>query len=112
MSKKTLYLLLAIIGFILPTIFVVIESAETGNYLLYMNPLATINGMFANRISTIFMIDLLFAVVVFFIWSFNESKRFEIRNIWHVWLLTMLLGIAGGLPYFLYLREKKIEDRS
>jgi hypothetical protein len=64
MNKKSLYLNLTIIGFILPTIFVVIESIETGNYLLYADPVATINGMFANRISTIFSIDLLFGVLV------------------------------------------------
>ena len=106
MNKQSLYLGLAIIGFILPTIFVVVESLETDNYLLYANPEATFQAMFANRISTIFMIDLLFAVFVFFIWSYQEAKKLQIKNIWHVWLLTMLLGIAGGLPYFLYLREK------
>lgn len=110
MNKQPLYLVLAIIGFILPTIFVVIESIETGNYLLYMNPMATLEGMFANRIATIFMIDLLFAVIVFFVWSYQESRKYAIEKIWHVWLLTMLLGIAGGLPYFLYLREKKINQ--
>jgi hypothetical protein len=107
MNTKTLYLILSIIGFILPTIFVLIESVETGNYLLYWNPIATINGMFANRISSIFMIDLLFAVLIFFLWSYNEAKIFKIKNMWVVWVLTMLLGLAGGFPYFLYLREKK-----
>ena len=110
MKKQTLYLVLAIIGFILPTIFVIIESLETGNYLLYMDPMATMEGMFANRIAAIFMIDLLFAVVVFFVWSYQEARRYKIGRIWHVWLLTMLLGIAGGLPYFLYLREQKISN--
>lgn len=86
------------------------ESAETGNILLYTNPIATAEGMFANRISTIFMIDLLFAVIVFFIWSYSEKKKYQIENIGVVWLLTMLLGLAGGFPLFLYFREKAIED--
>ena len=105
---KYFYLTLSIVGFILPSIFVFIESAETGNILLYTNPMATINGMFANRISTIFMIDLLFTVLVFLIWSYKESKALKITNLYMVWILTMLFGLAGGLPLFLYLREKAI----
>lgn len=105
---KNLYLLLAIIGFVTPSIFVTLESIETGNILLYTHPLSTIEGMFANRISTIFMIDLLFAVLVFFIWTFTESKKHHIKHIWIIWLLTMLFGLAGGYPLFLYFKEKTV----
>lgn len=103
---KQLYLILAIIGFIAPSILVSIESIETGNILLYANPMATIEGMFANRISTIFMIDLLVTVVVFFIWTYFDGKNAGVKNIGLVWVLTMLLGLAGGFPLYLYLKEK------
>ena len=109
---KNIYLALAIIGFILPNILVFMESLDTGNILLYTNPIATIEAMFANRISTIFMIDLLFTVLVFFIWSYSEKKKHGIKNVSIVWLLTMLLGLAGGLPLFLYFKEKAIADKS
>ena len=111
MTSKTLYLALAIVGFIAPTVLVFIESVETGNILLYTAPLATIEGMFANRISTIFMIDLLFTVMVFFIWTFLESRKHGIKRIGLVWLLTMLFGLAGGFPFFLYLRERSIAKK-
>ena len=104
---KTIYLILCLIGFLLPNVLVVMESIETGNVLLYTNPAATFEAMFANRISTIFAIDLLFAVLVFFIWSFRESRKHQVRSLGLVWALTMLLGLAGGLPLFLYLREKQ-----
>ncbi len=107
---KRIYLLLAIIGFITPNILVIAETFESGNILLYGNPVATIDGMFANRISTIFMIDLLLAVLVFFIWSYSEAKRKGVKNIGLVWILTMLLGLAGGFPLFLYLREKTFQQ--
>jgi hypothetical protein len=109
---KNIYLTLTIIGFVSPTILVFVESFDTGNILLYTNPIATIEGMFANRISTIFMIDLLFTVVVFFIWSYSEKKKYGIKNIGIVWLLTMLLGLAGGFPLFLYLKEKTIGNNA
>lgn len=104
---KKVYLTLAILGFIAPSILVFLESVETGNILLYLHPAATIQGMFANRISSIFMIDLLFAVVVFFVWTGIEAKRRGLKGLVWVWILTMLLGLAGGFPLFLYL----IEDR-
>lgn len=104
---KNTYLTLCIIGFILPNILVTIESLETGNILLYMNPIATFQGMFANRISSIFAIDLLFTVAVFFLWSFQEARTKQVKNLWLVWTLTLLLGLAGGFPLFLYLKAHK-----
>ncbi len=109
-AMKKVYLVLAIIGFILPNYFVMFESIETGNVLLYTNISATIQGMFANRISTIFVIDLLFAVSVFFIWSWVESKRMQIKGIGWVWASTMIFGLAGGFPLFLYLRARQNQD--
>lgn len=109
---KNTYLTLAIIGFVAPSILVFSESIETGNILLYTNPMATVEGMFANRISSIFMIDLLFSVLVFFVWTYNDGKRHGIKGIQLVWVLTMLLGLAGGFPFYLYLKEKTIADKS
>lgn len=107
--KKT-YLILCIIGFLSPNVLVILESIETGNILLYMNPAATIMGMFANRISSIFAIDLLFAVLVFFIWSFREAKFHQVKKLGLVWVFTLLFGLAGSFPMFLYLREHAKSD--
>ena len=103
---KNIYLALAIIGFIFPNILVVQESLETGNWLLYAHPVATFEGLFANRISTIFAIDLIFTVLVFFFWTYQENQTRRIKNLWIVWGLTMAFGLAGGFPLFLYLVEK------
>lgn len=107
MKKKYLYL--TIIGTILPNIFVAIESFHSGNYLLYANPIDTFKGMFANNISSAFMIDLLFIVMLFLFWSYKESKRHRMKNLVWVWIYTFAFGIAGGLPLFLYLREKRMD---
>ena len=109
---KNIYLSLAIIGFVAPTILVLNESIETGNILLYANPIATLEGMFANRISSIFMIDLLFTVLVFFIWTYFDGRKIGLKKTWLVWLLTMLFGLAGGFPFYLYLKEKTIANIS
>ncbi len=107
MKKK--YLFLTILGTILPNIFVMKETFTSGNFLLYARPIDTFNGMFANNISSAFAIDLLFVVLLFLIWSYNESKKLQIRSVWWVWMYTFAFGIAGGLPLFLMLRERKKE---
>lgn len=101
-----IYLALAWIGFILPNIWVMIESFETGNYFLYTKPLDTIQAMFANRISSIFAIDLLFTVLVFLGWSFWLSKTQKIRGWAWVCFTTFLFGLAGAFPLFLYFKSK------
>ena len=109
---KKIYLFLSLVGFIAPSILVAIESFESGNILLYTNPIATIEGMFSNRISTIFMIDLLFTVMVFLIWTYIDGKKVGVKNIGFVWILTMLLGLAGGFPFYLYLKEKTLANKT
>ena len=104
---KTTYLILAILGFIAPNIPVVQESLETGNWLFWLDPQATWNGMFGNAISTAFIIDLLVAVLVFFIWTASEAKKYGIKKVWLYWVITMLFGLGGTLPLFLYIRETK-----
>jgi len=102
---KMIWIVLSIIGFIAPNILVAIESYETGNILLWLDPEATMNGMFGNRISSAFVIDLLVVVGIFFYWTYKESKKHAIGNVWIIWILTMLFGMAGTLPLFLYMKE-------
>ena len=65
--------------------------------------------MFANKIATAFIIDLLFVVAVFMLWSYDEAKKHNIKNIGFRWVFTFLFGMAGTFPLFLYLREQKME---
>ena len=103
---KKFYLICTIVGFILPNYLVLVESVETGNILLYTHLLDTLNAAFANRISSIFVIDLLVTVAIFFAWSYFEAKKEGVNKLWIVWVFTMLFGLSGGLPLFLYMREK------
>ena len=108
---KTFYLFLAIIGFVTPNILVFLESIETGNILLWLDPQATMNGMFGNRIAAAFVTDLLCVVVVALIWIVIESKKLGMKNSWVYVVLTLLFGLAGPLPLFLYQREKVLENK-
>ncbi len=106
---KKVFLIACILGFIAPNILVTQVSLETGNILLWLHPLATIRGMFANPIASIFVIDLLWAVLVFFYWTYTEVQRKSIsfQRVQLIWFLTLLFGLAGAFPLFLYWRNDK-----
>lgn len=106
----TTYRNLIIIGTILPNIFVFLESISSGNILLYANPIATFQGMFTNYISSAFITDLLFIVLLFLVWTYRETKTHQLKYLPWVWMYTFALGIAGGLPLFLYLRERQLKS--
>lgn len=108
---KANWILLTIIGTILPNIFVCMEMIDSGNIMLYRYPIDTFNGMFANNISSAFATDLLFIVLLFLVWSFYEAKKLKMKNIVLFWVYTFLFGIAGGLPLFMYFREKKSKTK-
>ncbi|MBL7834090.1 MAG: DUF2834 domain-containing protein [Cyclobacteriaceae bacterium] len=103
---RSLYALLAVAGFIVPNVLVFQESVETGNILLWLDPAATLGGMFGNRIAAAFVTDLLCVVLVALVWIVIESKRLNMKNSWVYIVLTLLFGLAGPLPLFLYQREK------
>jgi len=109
MKIKCIYLILAVIGFLAPNIFVAQESVATWNFLLWVDPASTLAGMFSNRISTAFIVDLLVVVLVFFVWTGFESKKIGKRKVGMIWLLTLLFGMAGTFPLFLFWRERARE---
>lgn len=107
---KTLYLILSVLGYLSTNLLMFLESYENKNILLWTKADETIAGLFANRISTIFAIDLLVVVLVFFIWCYFETKRTGMKKFWLYWLLTLLFGLAGTFPLFLWAREKKLAE--
>ena len=106
--KRKIYLALSILGFIIPNYFTLKVSFETGNILYWTKPAETLAGMFENDISSGFVLDLLPTVLVFLVWSYWESKKLSIRNWGILVVLSMLFGIAGPFPLFLYWREQPL----
>ena len=108
---RKVYLILAILGFLAPNVLTLLETIENKNILLWTKPDETITALFINRISTIFAIDLFWAVLVFFIWLIIEGKKSGMKNTWKYILLTMLFGLAGTFPLFLWTREKHLNKK-
>ena len=101
-----MYLLLAIVGALVPLSQFVPWVAVNGFDLTLM-----MNELFANRISSFFGLDLIISAGVLIVFALADSARY--RAAWHGWLavlLTLCLGVSFGLPFYLYLREKRIAD--
>jgi hypothetical protein len=104
MTKKNIYLILAIIGFIAPYYFFLKMPAEDGfNLPLLIQP------FFANNFMKGAAMDLTISVIVFWSYVFIESNKLKMKNPWVYLLATMLVGLSFALPLFLYFRERKLE---
>jgi Terpene cyclase DEP1 len=102
-----LYLGLAVLGFAVTGGYTLWQSARTGNWLFWTQPRRTLSELFANGTSTAFGLDLALVVVTTFVWMWHEARAHGIPAVWRFWLLTLLLGLAGPLPLFLFVRERR-----
>ena len=99
------YLILAILGFILPYSQLVSFLANNGLDLsLFWSQLS------ANRISTDFAFDLAISSIVFWVFVFVEGKRINLKFPWLYVVLNLVIGLSFALPLFLWMRTRIIGD--
>jgi hypothetical protein len=101
---RKLYLVLAVLGFVLPDYFFVSFLAENGLDLGLL-----LNQLFANNISTFFAVDLIITAIVFLVFMVREAGRYQMRNWWLYIVATLAVGPSFAFPLFLYFRETRIE---
>jgi hypothetical protein len=100
---KHVYLALAVFGFILP--YFVIGSMILSASLTVEE---IVNQFSSNQLLALFAVDLMISALVFFIFSYRESRRLGIKHWWVYVLATMLVGLSFALPLFLYIREDRV----
>lgn len=106
MKPKTLYLILCLLGVLLPYWQFVPWVLQHGlNLSLFAREL------FANRIGAFFGMDVVVSAVALLVFTRIESTRLGIRRRWLVLIAVLTVGVSLGLPLFLYLREGEIERR-
>ncbi|HEY2982063.1 MAG TPA: DUF2834 domain-containing protein [Anaerolineales bacterium] len=103
--KKNLYLLLAIVGLILPYYFLVRFLSANGVDLQLM-----LGQLFVNDISAFFAIDLILSIAVFCLFVPGAADRLKLRNGWLFVLAALTVGLSFALPLFLYFREGAMES--
>lgn len=107
MKPKTLYLVLCLVGVILPYWQFVPWLLQHG-----LNLPLFVRELFANRIGAFFGMDVVVSAVVLLVFTRIESVRLGIRRRWLVIVAVLTVGVSLGLPLFLYMRELALERRA
>ena len=68
-----------------------------------------IDQLFANRISTLFALDLFVTATVFIVFAVYEGAKLKIKHLWVPFIASILVGASLGFPLFLYMREINLE---
>ena len=102
MKPKHLYLLLCLIGTILPYSFLVPFLREHG-----LNLRLVVEQLFANSISSFFGVDVIVTTVCLWIFVYFEGRKLRVKHLWAPVLASLTVGVSLGLPLFLFLRESQ-----
>lgn len=103
MKPKMIYLLLCVIGTVLPCSFFIQFFREHG-----LNARLFIEQLFANSISSFFGTDVIVSAICLWVFVFFEGRRARLKNLWAPVVASLLVGVSLGLPLFLYLRESSV----
>ncbi len=107
---KTIYIILCILGFVLPYSQFIPFLLENG---LDLN--LFFQELFINNISSFFAMDLIVSSLVLWTFVFWEGSRLKMGYLWIYIVGNLAIGVSFALPLFLLMREKQIEkqlDRS
>ena len=99
------YLVLCILGTALPYSQLFPFLLEKG-----LNINAFFGQLFANQISGFFGMDVIVSSVVFWFFVFSEGWRLKMKNLWIYIVANLLVGVSLGLPFFLLMRQRKLEE--
>lgn len=107
MMLQVIYLLLCILGFVLPYSQFVPFLLEHGlDIKLFFEQL------FANRISGFFGMDVAVSSLVLWTFVFWEGTRLKMRYLWAYVVCNLLVGVSFGLPLFLLMRQRQVEQQT
>ena len=107
MKPKTIYLILCVLGVVLPYWQFLPWVAANG-----LDMPLFIQQLFANRISAFFGMDVLVSAVALLVFTRNEGPRLGVPGRWLPLIAVLTVGVSLGLPLFLYLRERTLEQRA
>jgi hypothetical protein len=105
MRLRHLYLGFCFIGTVLPYWKLVPWVMEHG-----LNLSALCQELFATRIGAFFGLDVVVSAFVLFLFIAVEGRRLALPRLWLPILGTLLVGVSLGLPLFLYLRQRKLDQ--
>jgi Terpene cyclase DEP1 len=104
MKAKNVYLLLCVLGAVLPYSQFIPWVMENG-----LNLGLLVRQLFANRISAFFGLDVLVSSAVLLVFMRVEGRQLHRRFRWLAIAALCTVGVSLALPLFLYLRERALE---
>jgi hypothetical protein len=94
---KKIYLFFCVIGTIFPYYFFISFLTKQRFDLKLLADL-----LFANTISTFFAVDFLIRCIIFLVFMFTESKKYNIKGKWFCLISLCTVGLSLAFPLFLY----------
>jgi len=103
MQLKTIYLIMAILGTVIPMAFFASFGAESGIDLL-----AFVSALFVNGASGGFTADLLISSLVFWLYMFSRQGQSNgtAPKPWVFIALNLFIGLSCALPAYLWAASK------
>jgi hypothetical protein len=105
MKLKTVYLVLCVLGAVLPLWQLAPWLAANG-----LDVSLLFRQLFANRVGAFFGVDVIVSAVVLAVFVWSEGPRVRLR--WLALVATLAVGVSLGFPLFLYMRERERERRT
>jgi hypothetical protein len=107
MKPKHAYLVLAVIGAVLPLWQLIPFLRDHGlAFDVFFKQL------FSTPIGGFFGMDVIVSSVVLWVLIYVEGRRAGVRHLWLPVIANLVVGVSMGLPLFLYMRELRLEVSS
>ena len=107
MKPSRVYLFLCVLGVVLPYSQLIPWMMEYGYDITLL-----FQQVFEIRAGAVFAMDLFVAGTTFFAFMFLERTRLRVPGAWMAVAGTFLVGVSLGLPLYLYLRERALQERA
>lgn len=104
--KKTIYIILCVIGAVIPTAVFVPFALDNGLDLRLF-----VREMFGTQVASFLSADLIISSFVLWAFIFIELRQRTIRYWWLAIVANLGVGLSLGLPLFLLLRELSMEPQ-
>jgi hypothetical protein len=105
MRLKTSYLILCLLGVVLPYWQLAPWLAANG-----LDVPLLLRQLFSNRVGAFFGLDVFVSAAALLVFVGSEGSRLGMRGRWLPVLALFAVGVSLGLPLFLYMRERKLEQ--
>ena len=101
-GRATLYLVLALIGLIVPAVIFGVAAADNAFELGEVG-----DELWESPTAAALAADLTLSSIVFWVWMSREAPKAGLRRWWPFVIANLVLGLCFALPLFLYFRERR-----